>query len=73
MVSFIISFVDCANSFFSYDLPDDVFDKEKGDVKPVKPPKKKVPVPKKPVHSTVQKRSFSDIEVGDFLMVYDMG
>ncbi|ERF72549.1 hypothetical protein EPUS_02831 [Endocarpon pusillum Z07020] len=44
-----------------YDLPDDVFDKEKGDVKPTKP-KKKAPLSKKAVNSTVQKRSFSDIE-----------
>ena len=62
MVSLHHTNMSFANAFCSYDLPDDVFDKEKGDVKPTKP-KKKGPLAKKAVNSTVQKRSFSDIEV----------
>ena len=43
----------------SYDLPDDLFDKEKGDVKPTKAKKKAVVNGKKPV----MKRSFEEVEV----------
>jgi hypothetical protein len=43
----------------SYDLPDDLFDKEKGDVKPIKAKKKMAASGKKP--ST--KRSFDEVEV----------
>jgi hypothetical protein len=43
----------------SYDLPDDLFDKEKGDVKPTKAKKKTVVNGKKPA----LKRSFNEVEV----------
>lgn len=39
-----------------------MFDKEKGDVKPIKL-KKKVPLAKKAGNSLVQKRSFSEVDV----------
>jgi hypothetical protein len=43
----------------SYDLPDDLFDKEKGDVKPTKAKKKTAVNGKKPA----LKRSFNEVEV----------
>jgi hypothetical protein len=43
----------------SYDLPDDLFDKEKGDVNPPKPNKKTAVNGKKPA----LKRSFDEVEV----------
>lgn len=43
----------------SYDLPDDLFDKEKGDVKPTKAKKKTVLNGKKPP----LKRSFDEVDV----------
>jgi hypothetical protein len=43
----------------SYDLPDDLFDKEKGDVKPTKAKKKTAVNGKKPA----LKRSFDEVEV----------
>ena len=43
----------------SYDLPDDLFDKEKGDVKPTKVKKKPAVNSKKPA----LKRSFDEVEV----------
>jgi hypothetical protein len=43
----------------SYDLPDDLFDKEKGDVKPTKAKKKSAVNSKKPA----LKRSFNEVEV----------
>jgi hypothetical protein len=43
----------------SYDLPDDLFDKEKGDVKPTKAKKKSAVNSKKPI----LKRSFDEVEV----------
>jgi hypothetical protein len=45
---------------FSYDLPDDLFDKEKGDIKPSKAKKKAVVNGKK----QALKRSFDEVEVG---------
>ena len=42
----------------SFDLPDDVFDFEQGDVKPLKPKKKVSPATKK----SGQKRSIEEVE-----------
>lgn len=44
-----------------YDLPDDMFDFEKGEVKPQKPKKKVTPGAKKAT-TTAQKRSFEEVE-----------
>jgi hypothetical protein len=43
----------------SYELPDDLFDKDKGDFKPTKAKKKPAPNGKKPP----LKRSFDEVEV----------
>jgi len=51
------------NLFNSYELPDDLFDKPKGDVKPVKEKKKKTAV-------NVKKRSFNEVEVRLLSLVY---
>ena len=53
-------------------MPDDVFDKEKGDVKPTKP-KKKVPLGKKATNPTAPKRSFSEIDVCDSFDMFVAG
>jgi len=43
----------CADFVNSYDLPDDLFDKKAGEVKPTKPAKKKL------------KRSFAEVDVSE--------